>query len=382
MRFRIARERRNSRQLATDNPMTESDVESRLIDLMAENLSRVQRLEDVERLAIELGAANGLPADAVAAVAAKIRRQLESQSPDAALVEEAAAGSLSTCEDDVRMDEQRRRQRLTVRDDLPRQRMESAMLVPESGTGPRILIFPRQTVCLGRARENDIVTRFLPRSEENDQQSREISRMHCLIRLTDDGLSITDLDSRRGTALEHLRLNPEQILNRTHVKEDLELDLAAELGAHAFRMTLRLYPESSDVAGQETDDGSYAEALGLGAVPKLWRRAGTAGIDAALLRRRQTLADDEDYLLLFRHALIGSADSSAVQLEGPQMRRRHARLMHLDGCFWIEDLTADDLTFINGIPLPPRTLAPLADGAVLTFGERTVCYSAAAQIGF
>jgi pSer/pThr/pTyr-binding forkhead associated (FHA) protein len=545
--------------------MTESEVESRLIGLMADNLARVRRAEDVERLAIELGAANGLPAVAVAAVAERIRRQFERQFDAAGSTEKSPtafprlrvdwgqnltvgrqvcpqfhvlcppefagrpeveiliddrldhpagghrpsvardvdglwefdvpfgltthgndcrpgryklevrlafpatnaplprfflcriylnilhpdethgptleiegdgqsivnlhggelnrfstvrlkggdravvnvqdvqnsgahaapskqipgisedsrdSGRFATCEYVFRIDDRRQQHRPAVQHDVPRQRMESAMLVPEPGTGPRILIIPRQTVHLGRARENDIVTRFLPRSEEHDRLSKEISRVHCRIRLTDDGLCIEDLGSTRGTALEHRRLNPDRVLDHTQIEEDLELDLAADLGRDAFRLLLRLFSETAELTEPARRDESYAEALGLGSVPRLWRRAATAGIDAALLCRRKTLVGEEDYLLLFRRAVIGSAASAAIRLHGPSVARSHARLLHLDGCFWLENLAAESRTLVNGSALPPQTLFPLADGSVLTFGDQTLQFTAAAQIEF
>ena len=69
--------------------MNEADVESRLIGLMAENLARVQRPEDVERIALELGEANRLPADLVAAVSARIRLQFETQLLSTAAVDDS-----------------------------------------------------------------------------------------------------------------------------------------------------------------------------------------------------------------------------------------------------------------------------------------------------
>ncbi|MFO7896771.1 MAG: FHA domain-containing protein [Candidatus Cloacimonadales bacterium] len=55
-------------------------------------------------------------------------------------------------------------------------------------TGQRTILLPRKRASLGRARDNDIVLRFLPRSSSFDTMSRNISRKHMEFELVDSGL--------------------------------------------------------------------------------------------------------------------------------------------------------------------------------------------------
>ncbi|NQT37916.1 MAG: FHA domain-containing protein, partial [Planctomycetes bacterium] len=100
-----------------------------------------------------------------------------------------------------------------------------------------------------------------------------------------------------------------------------------------------------------------------------------------------TLADREEYVLLFRTATIGSAPGAAVQLRGSGVADVHARVLHLGGGFWLEPLweettlcanTGEEIrstrTYVDGRQVARHELVPLAPGMKLRFGETEVTF--------
>lgn len=74
-------------------------------------------------------------------------------------------------------------------------------------------------MAFGKNRQNDIVTLICPHSQVNDYQSNQIGRNHCLLKLTDKGISVTDINSINGILLDGKRVDGNGMQIKTNNKE-------------------------------------------------------------------------------------------------------------------------------------------------------------------
>lgn len=247
--------------------------------------------------------------------------------------------------------------------------------------GRRSLVMSRPRISFGRNRDNDVVLRFLPRSAENDEYSRNISRTHFLVELTPDGVEIRD-ESRTGLEVNYSIVEGRWIVPTVNAGDvtHIALGLTPTI-PKPFRMEmLMLAPNRSDTREDlEFWDGLYSELVG-GRLSRLTRQALDLRLDAIRFDRSENLAGEESYVLLLREALIGgSPDRSAILLKGcgPQPQ---ARLLHLDRSFWLEALPGGHLVCIDGTPLSSGTVAPLSPGMQILFGTEVVRFDRPAQL--
>lgn len=264
-------------------------------------------------------------------------------------------------------------------------RTEAATLVFDDGH--RTLLFARHTSRwrwkLGRNRSNDVITRFLPRSERNDALSLKLSREQAELELTDDGLLIDALSST-GIWIDGLLLDKEHVFS---AREDghggIEVGFG-EPGAGQFRMDLQLLAMPEDPVERDEvaiEDVVYAEVLDQ--KPRQRRLARHSQLDAARLRRESTLEDREEYVLLFRQATVGVSDEKhAVVLKNTLANRSvQARFLYAGRRFWIENQGSKpkDLR-INGVEIPPRELVPLDFGMELQLGSTRLTFEKKTQL--
>lgn len=247
-----------------------------------------------------------------------------------------------------------------------RQRTDAACLILPNGR--RVLLLARTFVSLGRERTNDIVTRFLPRCETNDQLSTSISRQHARIELTARGLQVSDLGSSSGTSMNGACLDkPTTLTARTHA--EISLATVSKVST-PFRLGVQLFPPAnspSDTASPEAD----AELLDTldAHEPALWSLARSSGIDAVRIERLNIPDEDEAYVLCFRQLILGNSDQSAVRISHAGLRSEHARIIHADGSFWLQNLAPIGTTKVDDSLLQRLELVPLVAGMRLTLGD-------------
>jgi pSer/pThr/pTyr-binding forkhead associated (FHA) protein len=78
----------------------------------------------------------------------------------------------------------------------------------------------------------------------------------------------------------------------------------------------------------------------------------------------------KDDILIGRHPPEPGID---LQLPEVLINRQHARITHVDGAYWIEDLQSRNGTFLNGTRIVQRTM--LQDGDVIAIGSYAVRFS-------
>jgi len=259
-----------------------------------------------------------------------------------------------------------------------RKTLDTASLV--TAGGQHVHIHALGKLRMGRLRENEIVTRHLPRNEQNDLRSLEISRVHATLELEETGLAVSDNASSRGTALERQRLAAKIVLTFRRLDEDISLDLATDKGLDALRLRLRLYgnPDNHQADELLQQDEVYAEILRTRR-SKLWQLSHSSRIDAVRVKRVNNLTEEE-YIALFRQALIGNSNEAPIFLDDPTVERRHARIFHLADGFWLEHLAPHGTTLVNRQQITQRELVPLVPGTELQFGETKMTFTECQQL--
>jgi hypothetical protein len=245
--------------------------------------------------------------------------------------------------------------------------------------GRRTLLLAKKEVKLGRQKKvNDLVLRFLPPSEEFNELSLRISQEQAVLSLTEKGLSIKNL-GRFGTAVNRTSTELIVLSAEDHADEAVDVQLGSDpiqveeplhLAFHFFRWDQHFSDQNTTGYG----DSPYFDAVGA-ARSSTYGVAQEAGVDAIRVRRRNNLPEEE-YVLLFRQALIGSSHRCPIEVPG----LANARILHIGRCFWLENLGEPSTIRVEEQPLPPRELVALAPGMPLRFGMTPVRFEEFAQL--
>ena len=165
----------------------------------------------------------------------------------------------------------------------------------------RLLVVTGDTLVFGRNRQNtDIVTWVMPRSEENDLASREISGRHCRLALGEESLRIRHLSHANPT-----RLDQEAVSGHPPIPLDRESELRLH---HGLALTLRPLPAGPTRLGDWSPDPDAATR-------RLWNWSARTNIGGLLITRDDSLAGSERYLWLISSvslALFGEATLLAL----------------------------------------------------------------------
>ncbi|MGB0599802.1 MAG: FHA domain-containing protein, partial [Rubripirellula sp.] len=212
---------------------------------------------------------------------------------------------------------------------ISRFHLRSAALQFENGD--QILLISKANVFFGRAKTNDIATRFLPRSTANDRLTRDISRQHVSIRMSEDGVHIADLGSTKGVSIDGVRIENACLLSNKQADEEMELLLAGIPSPNAMGFEMKMFSVPHEHDRDQAGCGEWRDLLCCDAAkvrqPKAWRLAQASGIDAVRLRRTRNLANQEQYILVGRQAIIGYSEDAAIYIPDSRVHRNHARIL-------------------------------------------------------
>ncbi len=258
--------------------------------------------------------------------------------------------------------------------------LDAAGLVFEDGR--RTLIYARPRLTFGRSRDNDVVLRFLPRSAENDTNSRNLSRTHCVAEVVPEGIEIRD-ESRTGIELNYSVVREREVVTTHHTGEVTPIQLGVT-GTVPTPLTLEMMTFGPDRYAERDElefwHELYSEMVGARSLSRLARESLSLQLDAVRYDRVENLKDEESYVLLLREALIGGSPNQAAIVLNDHSIPVQARLLHLDRTFWIEPLSETNLPLINGNPVPVRSLTPLSPGMKIQFGEETAIFDRPTQL--
>ena len=248
--------------------------------------------------------------------------------------------------------------------------------------GRRTLVYARPRLTFGRSRDNDVVLRFLPRSTENDNNSRNLSRTHCVAEVVPEGIEIRDV-SRTGIELNYSVVREREVVTTHHTGEVTPIQLGVT-GTVPTPLTLEMMTFGPDRYAEKDDlefwHELYSEMVGARSISRVARESLSLQLDAVRYDRVENLKDEESYVLLLREALIGgSPNQSAIVLNDHSVPVQ-ARLLHLDRTFWIEPLSEANLPVINGNPVPVRSLTPLSPGMQIQLGDEIATFDRPSQL--
>jgi hypothetical protein len=261
----------------------------------------------------------------------------------------------------------------------PRAYLDSAVFIFDDGR--RSIVLTRPKITFGRSRDNDVVIRFLPRNEENDRHSGNISRTHMVAELTPDGIEIQD-ESRSGIEVNYSVVRDRYVISSAFVGEGVHVDLGVT-GTVPKKFELEMLLFGPD-RHEQCDEMAYWDELVCeiagGKLARVARLALDTGIDAVRYDRLTSLSGEESYVHLLREVLIGGSHGKCGILLRDSRPQPVARLLHIDRSFWLEPLPGGTAVTIDGTALPPRALTPLAPGMEMFFGEERVRFDRPSQL--
>ncbi|MCP4479234.1 MAG: FHA domain-containing protein [Planctomycetaceae bacterium] len=219
---------------------------------------------------------------------------------------------------------------------LPTDRIFRAEAITLEGpSGKQIHLLAKKRLNFGRSRENDVVLRFLPRNEENDKLTRNLSRTHFVFECVDEALIVKDKSSK-GIEINYEPINEEFSIDKTSSGFSQQVDLAPSLmGGSPFSMDLQIFSAFDD-SGHADEVLEWDEVCFeiMGERPsKLWQIAASNQIDAVRLSRHNCV-DQEEYVAVYREAELGESDC-AINL-GERLRNSGNRIFYVGRAFWIQ----------------------------------------------
>ncbi|WP_404304637.1 FHA domain-containing protein [Neorhodopirellula lusitana] len=235
--------------------------------------------------------------------------------------------------------------------------------------GMRSMVFAKPRLNFGRSRDNDVVLRFLPRSEELDQHSRNVSRTHFTVELAPEGIRLEDKSSS-GVEVGGTVVLQEAMIPTDHVGEvtPIQLGISGDI-PRPFQMNMTTLGPGHYVETSNADFWNRVSCDFVGAHPsRLSRQAVEQKLDAVRFDRLNNLADDESYLWLFRETFVGGATNQCGIVIPNTSIPQLARLFYLDRSFWLEPLTDPSRIQVDGKLIEPGTWVPLEPGMRVSFG--------------
>ena len=247
--------------------------------------------------------------------------------------------------------------------------------------GRRTLVMTRPRITFGRSRDNDVIIRFLPRSDENDNYSRNISRTHCIAELTSEGIELRD-ESNRGMEVNYQVVQDRKMISARFAGDVVHVELGVTATvSQKFEMELALFGPDRRTSRDDLEywDEMFCEVI-EGRLSRLHRDALDVGLDAARYDRVTSLRGEESYVHLFREALIGGSPAQSAIVLHESGAQVQARLLHLDRTFWLEPLTGGLPVTVDNVVTQPQTLVPLTPGMELQFGSEKVRFDRPSQL--
>lgn len=222
-----------------------------------------------------------------------------------------------------------------------------------AANGPGFHLIARDEFKLGRSRqEADFLTWFWPRSAENDDRTRRLSKLHVIARQQGGKLNLQDAGSANRATFEG------------HSLSETQNDVIDQRGtlvlSHEYQMDVTPF------------DSTLEGPLRI-ANERLW--AGQSP-PAAVARRgcvRFMPINSEialySALWLFTDATWGASKMNPLIIPG--LADIEARFHYYRQNFWIEDLAAGSELRLDEHMLAPGEIVPLVNGARLRLGQHT-----------
>lgn len=214
-------------------------------------------------------------------------------------------------------------------------------------SGPELAAFAGDSFRIGRSVDVELVTRFLPRSKENDLKTKRLSKTHVTARWHDDEIRLVDgsgvQPSANGSTFNGTALSARDPLPLTNPGE---LKLAQDY-------TIKVVPL---LKGAPEEPVIFNLGEWSGPVTASATRAG------ALLFLPNDNQGAAATLWVFSGAAFGQGGASPLDFTAAE---KTGMLRHFRGCFWLE-AKSDRLLAVDDQSLEAGQIAPLTTGQVIT----------------
>jgi hypothetical protein len=217
-----------------------------------------------------------------------------------------------------------------------------------------IRLSARPNFTIGRSREeSDLVTWFWPRNEVHDVKTRRISKKHCALAITNEGILVRNITTTGRTMLDG-----EDVANAEDVplKGGGVLDLSG-----TYFLELARFPSA-------LPGGVSISNLNLWPGPRSAEVPPVTGCIRFLPVTPHVLPQISTWLLT--DGTFGSSRANPILLELKGFADIQGRFHHRHGVFWIENFVENGAVQIEGKALPPGSIVPLTAGQSVRLGER------------
>lgn len=217
---------------------------------------------------------------------------------------------------------------------------------------------------LGRSpADSDLVTWFLPRSPENDELSRRLSKVHCFLRRRGGRLMACDAENSNGTELDSRPLPKNAVGEPIPERGVISLDTRFKVDVHTLPGSPNGAPQIENLAmwlGTSSPTSIQAppsvviDPTALGGVTVIPR--------TPLAVRRP--------LWLLSSLAFGADPALPLSFPGGTNLQALQGYFHFHlGHFWIETLDGSGAVEVDNVVLAAGEIAPLASGQRLRIGD-------------
>lgn len=228
----------------------------------------------------------------------------------------------------------------------------------ESGTDTlQLHVSARPQFLIGRQRDVcDFIAWFLPRSPENDELTRSMSKTHVIFQADEESIFVRCLPGVKGVTL-----------NGTKVTDD-EPGLPFETHGH-LSMQAVAGPAFDINVQHHVHEGS---APPVAVNSELWpgppaQEKNLQG--CVVFAPVKHPAAFRNCVWLFTEASFGGGEGNAIRLFASDIASTQGRIHHYRGCFWIENSADTGTVRVDGHLLRSGELAPLCSDMTLGLGN-------------
>jgi hypothetical protein len=202
--------------------------------------------------------------------------------------------------------------------------------------------------------DGDFLTWFWPRSKENDEKTKRLSKKHVVAKAHGDKLILRDEGSANGATFEGhpLFMDRDEILDQ---RGTLILAHEYHLDISPFETTV---PKGLRIVNERDWPGPSGSRLGT-----KWGSVRFTPINSEVAQYHA--------LWLFSDANFGHSTLNCVVINASGLAEVEGRFHYYRQNFWIEDLPEGTAVSVERHKLVPREIVPLANGNTVEIGNVT-----------
>lgn len=215
----------------------------------------------------------------------------------------------------------------------------------------------RTQFLFGRQRDAcDLATWFLPRSPENDELTRSMSKLHLAAFATDDGVFLRRQPGVASVSLSGVSVGEAE--PGTRLQEYGRLSMQAVPGTNFVVDMLHHAAEGCEPPA--------AENAHLWPGPAVEAKPAITG--CVICRPVGRRAAFRNCGWLFTEVAFGSGERNPLYLPDSGLASIQGRIHHYRGCFWIENSADTGTVRVEGQRMRSGELAPLCSGMLIKLG--------------